>query len=192
MSLEKTSVSPEDTILNQLLTADQLDRLYLSLNSLIDMVEEGDIDLILDQPKKSHNQKILYLQKITHNVCSPELHDFLVKELEKAKKSEDYEFFSQRNLHPFLVNLQKEAEAIRVVKLTFALEFKEKDLQEMAELLANKINQPVVLDLKIDHSIIGGAVIQLGNFISDYSLKTRLSQFRSHWKAAVVEEKEKS
>lgn len=175
-------------IISQLLMAEQLDHLHVSLTNLTEMIERGEIDLILEQPNKSLNQKTLYLQKIIGEIYSPELKDYLENKLAAVKALDDLDFFLQRNLRPILANLQKKAEGIKVVRLTLALDFEEKDLQEMAKILTDKIKQPVVLEVEIDHSLIGGTIIQLGNFISDYSLRTRLNQFRNKWKAAVVDD----
>ena len=63
---------------------------------------------------------------------------------------------------------------------------KEKDIKEMAEVMSQKIGAQVVLSCKVDSSLIGGAIIQHGSYVSDYSLKSQLDLFRSRWHKAVA------
>ena len=43
----------------------------------------------------------------------------------------------------------------------------------------------VKVDVTVDKSLIGGAVIKNDNFILDYSLKTRLTNFSAEWKKSL-------
>jgi len=147
------------------------------------MIKDGEIDLVLEQAKKTETQKRAFVQKVIDSLDSPELRDALQDELDSGST----DFFLEKHLRELLIALQKEAERILTVKLTVAIEFKQKDLQEMASLLSTNLGKPVALDVSIDHSLVGGTIIQYGNYISDYSIKSRLEQFRSRWKEAVVE-----
>jgi len=171
-------------ILSNLLHSQQFDRLYISVTSLSDMSRAGDLDIFLDQTQKSEKQKILYVQKVINDVISEELK----ASLSKALSEYGFDYFFSKNLSSFLAALQKTAEAIRTVRLEVAVDFKEKDLKEMANVVSNKLKCPIALDITINKDIIGGAIIQYGTYISDYSLKTRLMQFRTHWHRAVSEE----
>jgi len=169
-------------ILAQIYTARQLDLLHLSIINLLDMIKDGEIDLVLEQTKKTAKEKKAFIQKIIDSVDSPELAGALQPELD----SNAVDFFLEKHLKEYLVQLQREAEKMVSVKLTTAIEFKTKDVKEMAERLSHTLGKPTVLNLTVDHSLIAGAIVQYGNYITDYSLKVRLEQFRNHWEEAAI------
>lgn len=67
------------------------------------------------------------------------------------------------------------------------MHFKEHDVWEFAALLSKKIDRPVVVSVKVEKDLIGGAIIQFGSYLSDFSIKTQLDIFRENWHKAVVE-----
>ncbi|MBU6389788.1 F0F1 ATP synthase subunit delta, partial [Patescibacteria group bacterium] len=92
-----------------------------------------------------------------------------------------------KNLTSFIQTLQREAEKIQIVTLTVAYNFPEPDLKEMAYLLTTRVGRPVALDISVERSLIGGVIVQYGNYITDYSVRASLNQFREHWHRAVVQ-----
>ena len=180
---DTATTAPEVDLVEKIMTslyrADQLDKLHLSIINLNDMLTDGELELILEQVDKSTQQKQLFLDKVVAGVLSPELRTVL--------KVQNQDFFLTRNLEQFLTSLRSRAEHCAVVKLTVAVEFRESDLREMASLLSEKLGKQVVLSLKVEPSLIGGAVVQHGSYVSDYSLKTQLELFRADWRHAVVE-----
>lgn len=177
-------------ILEKIYRAEQVDFLHLSLINLLDMVKDGEIDLMLEQPKKTFKQKAAFIDKVIEGIESRELRAALLEifQLELEDPAHELAFFREKYLGALLRTLQQEAEHFIIVKLVVAVDFKEKDLREMVDLLEGKIERQVALELRVDPDLIGGAIIQFGTYISDYSLKTRLDLFRSHWHRAVVEE----
>jgi F0F1-type ATP synthase delta subunit len=170
-------------LLNKLYLAEQVDLLHTSLINLLDICRDGEIDLVLEQQAKSTQQKALFIKKIIDELPSPELR----AELEPYLAKKDFEFFGQISLSGFLRGIQKQAESTAVIRLKVAIDFKERDLREMSVYMFKKVGKPVVFDLTVDKTLIGGAIVQYGNYISDYSLQTQLQQFKDHWHTAVVE-----
>lgn len=158
--------------------AEQLDLLHLSLINLLDMVKDGEVDLVLDQDSKSEQQKRLFIDKLIEGVRSQELAAFL--------KAQPLDFFREKDFGTFLEAMRKEADTFDIVRLTLAIEFKEPALREMAAVLSEKIGKPVVLSIKVDRTLYGGAIVQHGSYQSDFSLHTQLDIFRSRWHRAVV------
>lgn len=181
MPTSKIATTPE--LFAQFYLAEQVDLLHLSITNLAEMVKQGEVDLILDQRDKNDSQKKAFLQKIVAGVESPLFKQYL----EGRLTDNDIEFFRERNLNAALSTIQHEAEKIVVVKLTLALEFKEPELRQMAAQLSEQLEAPVVLDITIEKGLMGGAIVQYGTAIRDFSLRTRLEQVREHWKSAVVE-----
>ena len=178
-----TPVSFISGILSQIYTAKQLDVLHLSIINLLDMIKDGEIDLVLEQNKKTAKQKKAFIQKIIDSLESSELVTPLQNELDAG----NVDFFFEKHLKEYLGQLQHEAEKVVPVKLTTAIEFKVKDLRDMVDQLTRSLGKPTVLNISVDHSLIAGAIVQYGNYITDYSLKSRLEQFRKHWEEAVIE-----
>lgn len=171
------------SILDQFYTAAQVDLLHLALTNLFEMISAGEVDIILDQREKTPTQKKAFIQKIINGVECPELKQALQSKLTEG----EVDFFRERNLEASLTALQHEAEKIIIVKLKVAVEFKEPDLREMAKLLEEQLDAPAALDLEVEHGLIGGAIVQYGTAIRDYTLRARLETFRDHWKKAAVE-----
>lgn len=171
------------SIIEQFYTAAQVDLLHLALTNLMEMISAGEVDIVLDQREKTPTQKKAFIQKIIAGVECPELKQALAAKLAEG----DIEFFRERNLETVLVTLQKAAEKIAIVKLKVAVAFKEADLREMVTVLEEQLGQPAALEIQVEHGLIGGAVVQYGTAIRDYTIKSRLEQFRDHWKKAVVE-----
>jgi F0F1-type ATP synthase delta subunit len=170
-------------IIDQLYLTLQVDLLHLALTNLTEMVAAGEIDLILDQRNKSAAQKKAFLQKIITAIESP----LLRKALDEKLQDNDLEFFRERNLGSTIRQIQHEAEDIAIVGLRLATDFKEEDLKSMVRQLEEQLHRNVALDISIERGLIGGAVVQFGTAIRDYSIRARLEQFRDHWKKAVVE-----
>lgn len=171
------------TIIGQLHLTEQLDALNLDIVNLRDLVQDGEIELVLGQASKSSQQKIAFLEKIIIKLLSPELKNTFQFVLHGG----DIDFFGSTNLPIFLDTLQSAITNIAVVTLTVAITFKPEDLRELSQEATDKIGRPVVFDLRVDRTLLGGAIVRYGNYISDYSLKTRLEQFRTNWRSAVVE-----
>ena len=165
--------------------AEQLDRLHLSIINLMEMVQDEELTLILDQPDKTDKHKILFLEKIIRSISSPELRTIL----DEALKRKDFAFFSEKELSGVLRALQEAAAKLIVVRISVAIEFKPEDVRAMADLLTEKVGRQTVVSLKVDRSLIGGAIVQNGNYLSDYSIKTQLEIFRSRWHHAVSDSK---
>lgn len=174
-------MTPE-ALVTSLYRAEQLDLLHLSLISLLDMVRDQEINLVLEQSSKSDQHKKLFLEKLIAGVKSKELAAALTTELKAGNLS----FFEEKPFGDFLKAMQDIAHTCVIIRLTVAIAFKEKDIKEMATLMSEKIGAQVVLSCKVDGSLIGGVIIQHGSYVSDYSLKSQLDLFRSHWHKAVA------
>lgn len=173
----------QSNLLAKFVRSKQLDSLHFSLSTLLDLTKEGSIDLIIDQPNKSLKQKVSYLEKVIAELPSEELQAALKELLSQG----NLEIFSSKYLPDFVKSLQRQAEKIQIINITVAIEFKEKDLEDLVKAFSKRIEQPAAFEVTVDPSLIGGTIIRFGNYISDYSLKTRLEQFRSEWSKAVTD-----
>lgn len=170
------------TIVQSLFLVEQLDAIFLDLVTLGSLADQPELSAFTDQDIKGSKQKILYLEKIISGFISPQLRTAL----QKVIKEQNLAFFGHSRLLEFTEELQVLTEDILVIKISLAKNFKEADLKEMTDFMGKKMGQPVAFDIQVEASLIGGAIIRYGNYINDYSLKSRISQFREHWEKAVT------
>lgn len=182
----------QKNVLDELILASHFDQLQNSLGLLQDMTDNNELDLILSQKNKNLKQKKAYIQKVIDGIKSPCLQREMNTILAEAKEESNLEFFENRNLSAFLAQLATRVKSIQIIKLTVAIEFTESDLRDMIKVIESRIHKPAVLDLTIDHSLIGGAIIQRGNYMNDYSVRTRLSQFKNNWQDKLDQSKAKT
>jgi len=51
----------------------------------------------------------------------------------------------------------------------------------IAKQLSDSLERQVMLDLKVNPSIVGGAQIRVGNLVFDYTLRSKFNQFERQW-----------
>lgn len=183
---EKKTLSPSEkaeAFVSTLITAQELDTFHMSLIDLSDMVEAGEINLFLTSPDKNDLQKRKFIQTMLKELSSEALAEMLTSQLAE----EGVDSFTEQSLRPFLAKLKAEADSCKVISLTLAERFRPEDLHQMSQILSEKLGHHAVLSLEIDRHLLGGAVIQYGNYISDYSLKTQLKLFREKWEKAALD-----
>ena len=158
--------------LSTISTTAGLDAASASLSTLRELLQSGELELLSEKPGTAA-QKTARLNHIASSLQSPELQ----KQFEERITVKDFAFFSSHNLHEWINEQQKEIEKIGVVRLEVAITFKSKDIEGFRTLLQEKIGRAVVLDLVVEHSLVGGAIIQHGTYRMDASLKSRLERF---------------
>ena len=173
----------QQTILGQLYLTEQVDALNLDIVTLRDLVQEGELELMLGQTSKSKQQKAAFLEKVITKLVSPELRNSLLYIIH----NQDLGFFSATQLPLFLEDLQTEVDKMAIINLSVAVAFKPTDIRDLSQQASEKLGKQAIFDLKVDRTLLGGAIIRYGNYISDYSLKSRLEQFRTNWRSAVLE-----
>lgn len=171
----------QDKIIGQIYLSSQLDELHASLTELQELVKDGDIELILEQPGKSLKQKVKYIEKVIDALPS----DILTETLDDALEEGDMELFSTRYASDFINSLDQALDSIKLLAIEVAVEFKEEDLREMAASFSQRMGFQTALEVTVNPGLIGGAIIRFGNHISDYSIKSRLDQFTDSWEKAV-------
>ena len=165
--------------LASLSTTSDLDAASASLTTLRQLVQSGELELLNEKPG-STTQKTARLSHIASSLESAALQNFLNDRID----AKDFTFFTAHSLRVWIEEQQATVEQIQIVNLELAVTFKEKDLQLFRALLSEKIGKLVVLNLSIDHSLIGGAVIQYSTYRMDASLKSRLERFGESWEKA--------
>lgn len=166
------------TATSDLLYTSQLDELHIAVACLTELLESAQFEEILDATTTPKRQ-LEGLEALINQIKYQPLHTALVQLLH-----DDPTQLSEKQLPPLVAELRKYAESMQIIRMIVAVTFESADLAEMATLASEGIGKPVIFDLRVDSSIIGGAIVEYGSSSSDYSLRTRLTQFREHWHQA--------
>lgn len=171
-------------IIQNCFIVDRIDDLYVALASLREMIKDHELELVLDNSGKSPEQKEAFIHKVINELPSIALREALTHLFEERS----FDAFHENSLPGFLNDCQRAAESIGVVKMSIALLLKAEDLQEMALDFSKATGTPIAFKLAVQKNLLGGAVIQYGNYIHDCSLRTKIDQVKTKWKKAVVQE----
>ena len=77
------------------------------------------------------------------------------------------------------VKLRKEYEKVLSVTLTSARPLDNADIEALKQKLSKKYNATISLSFEIDPSIVGGAILQIGDKVIDASVKTSIKNLSS-------------
>ncbi len=78
-----------------------------------------------------------------------------------------------------LTQLCDDKEGVVRAEVTTAAQMPEAYYQELSSKLASAINKKIVLERKVDESLIGGAIARVGDSVLDASVRGRLQKFES-------------
>jgi len=79
-----------------------------------------------------------------------------------------------------------EMEAVRG-EVTSANSLSEADMHRLQEVLSPLLNETVELELSVDPSLIGGAMVRFGDHLIDGSLRGQLAKLRERFVAELAE-----
>lgn len=170
-------------ILNGVYLKTQIDEIHADISYLNELIDSTEYQGIMNPVSGVIKKQTIYLNKALGGIKCDKLKTHLLTQLKRGA----LEDFKSAEIRPFLKSLQLELTQYQAVKIQVAVEFKPSDLRDMIQILERQSPQPVVFDLTVDPSLIGGAVIQYGNHVIDQSLKTRMNQFKENWQASVKE-----
>jgi len=146
----------------------KLDQKIKTKEDLIFFLEEIDLasDLILKEPKKKLSQKLK--GKIT-----PDLVEIL-EELEKKEK----QYQDPQEQIFFLQLLKNHLTSLPKVKIEIAFEPERETLEKISQWFKEKLKKKMILDLRINPKIIGGAKIEYGGKWRDFSLAKKIKEMK--------------
>ncbi|OQA04197.1 MAG: ATP synthase subunit delta [bacterium ADurb.Bin400] len=115
--------------------------------------------------------------------------DILKNYLEGLLSQDDLQLFEPGLFKLFVEELNEAASKTLFFKLTTAIEIEPEDLNQMSAALSKKMERKVIIDITVDKSIVGGAIIKKENYIFDFSIKTKLGKLSSDWKRSIQKAK---
>jgi len=135
---------------------------------LIFFLEEIDLasDLILKEPQKKFSQKL-------EGKISKDLLEILKELEEKDKRYQD----PQEQVF-FLQLLKNHLKSLPKVKIEIAFEPEKETLEKISQWFKENLKKKVILDLKINPKIIGGAKIEYQGKWRDFSLAKKIKEMK--------------
>ncbi len=100
--------------------------------------------------------------------------------------SNDLWLFEPTHFKNFMEKFNERVAQTDVFQVTTAIQLKDNDVKRMAEKLSQKMEKIVIIDIRTNSNLIGGAIIKKDNYILDYSLKTKLTNLSEHWKNSIL------
>ena len=83
---------------------------------------------------------------------------------------------NQSDKEDVLKGLQTELDKLKTLKLTLSFEPSEKTLDKLYQWMKANVSENAVLDISLDQSIIGGAIISYGGNYRDFSFAKKLEE----------------
>ncbi|MBI4855264.1 MAG: F0F1 ATP synthase subunit delta [Firmicutes bacterium] len=151
-----------------------VDAMFDEFSSVIDLFksETGLMDLMLT-PSINTSEKKGILDRVLRKSLNQYLNNFLNILLDKNRFEFLIEIHDDFRQLVFPYKNMVEATVLTVVPLD------EAQRVALEEKLALRFNKKVILDNKLDESILGGAVVYVGDQIIDGSIKNQLNQMKT-------------
>jgi ATP synthase F1 delta subunit len=154
--------------------AGKLDVIRDQLAQFTDAVNESrELQLFLFSPYFSSDEKIEGLHRAIDGI-EPEMLNFLELLIEKHRM-------------PVIFRIRREFEDLwrkenkRLdVTVTSAIELDSAVIEQIGEEIEKQTGQKVDLESRVDDSILGGLVLQVGNMVLDASIRNRLEKLRKN------------
>jgi len=102
------------------------------------------------------------------------------KELHRSVSSPFTEIFeseAQGNWEKYLDDLKQELLNLKVLEITIGTELNRNSLEEIGDVAKEFISDRVVLDILVERSILGGAILSINGKYKDYSLKSEVDSW---------------
>jgi ATP synthase F1 delta subunit len=149
-----------------------LDALHSQLGQFADAVERNhDLQVFLFSPYLSSQEKKKGLERAISG-AEPELTNFLELLIEKGRMPEVFRI--RREFDELWKHENKRID----VTVTSAVELDEAVVKKIGTEVERQTGEQVELSSKVDDSILGGIVLQVGNMVLDASIRSRLEKLR--------------
>ena len=134
--------------------------------------ENAEFNQLISGRGISAPRKKELIDKVYGNTLHPFVRNFLFLLLDKNREG-----VIEEALHAFNVLYRKKLGVVTAT-LTTAKPIAQEDVDKIAASLKQKLQNDVVIESNVDPTIIGGAVISVGDLLIDGSLKSSLRHMR--------------
>ena len=156
---------------------EQLDQVLGEVRDFADLLKVNrKLHAYLYSPEIEKERKNLFLQELLADKLTPLFYHFLLLLIRKGREKYYPEIVFEFNR---LYDRQKNR--IRV-KLTSVVPLDKSQLAEAEKILAESLRAHIVLENKVDESILGGLIVQINGKVIDGSLMHQLETLRRNLK----------
>lgn len=167
-----------EQLLSRVIRKNDLHQMIFDLNHLKDKISYKNV--IHNNIDDKEQLKVLATQEI-QKLGSETLQKYLTELLAKN----DVSLFEPAHLKTFAEEFEIEALKTDFIEITSAVEIKAEDVSRIAADLSNKIGRKVIVDIRKNEKIVGGAIIKKDNYIIDFSIQTKLINLAERWKSTL-------
>ena len=125
------------------------------------------------------------VRKELENLNSETLKNYFGKLLDES----DLWLFEPARYKVFSEEFEQTALKTDFLELTAAIELKPEDINKIESVISERMDRRVIVDVKVNPNLIGGAIIKKENYILDYSIETKLKNLSEKWKASIAKSK---
>jgi F-type H+-transporting ATPase subunit delta len=151
----------------------QLDAIEADLQAIVEAVAQSkEFYDYLTHPKVSFVEKKEKLEVIFSGKIQPAVYQLLLLLVERGRTE------TLKSLYQQFVNLANEARGIADAVVTSAAPLSESELQNVATAFGSKIGKTLRVVNKVDASIVGGVIVQIGDRLWDGSVVGQLNRFQ--------------
>lgn len=156
---------------------DKMDTFHKEINFIKDIIEENNSILkILEHPEISKREKRDVVEEIFGEMVSKEMLNFLFITIDKRREKNIINIVDEFN------KLFKDYRGIVDIEAVTAVPMNEEASERLKTVLGNKLKKEINLSNRVDHSIIGGVMLNMDEKIIDSTLKTQLGEMESMFK----------
>lgn len=156
---------------------DKMDTFHKEINFIKDIIEDNNSILkILEHPEISKREKRDVVEEIFGEMVSKEMLNFLFITIDKRREKNIINIVDEFN------KLFKDYRGIVDIEAVTAVPMNEEASERLKTVLGNKLKKEINLSNRVDHSIIGGVMLNMDEKIIDSTLKTQLGEMESMFK----------
>lgn len=155
------------------------DKIYSSVfkkQTLVSMLSnlEDLKDKIKGDKKISKTKLAEIVQK---EITNPQLKKMIASDI----KAGNLDHYTESAIASLISKVQDMTNVCKVIDLSLAIPLTEPDLEEIGRIIESKLKQKVIINIKVDPTLIGGVILKEDNYIVDASLKNHLRTYENEW-----------
>ena len=158
---------------------DVLDQVTSELRSVMELMKSTDLDEFLSSPNISFDSKQRVLNKVEQSV-SGLLRRFLDMTLKRRRIREI------PNIYEELLQMEDEMRGIERASVTTAVQLTQEHIEKLRTELNRLMNKEIMLEPKIKPEIIGGVIVEMGDYMIDGSMAKEIRDIRDRLRQVKV------
>ena len=161
----------------------KLEDCYSDMNTILTACQDSkEFYLLLKSPIIKTDKKIIIIEEVFSNKLS-DLTNGFIKTITSKKREAILDSVAKS-----FISLYKEKKNIISAKLVTATEIDSDTREEVLDFIKKKGHKNVDLQEKIDKSIIGGAIINIGNKQIDASVSNKINEMKQNFSVNLYEQ----